>query len=127
MTDMATRERVRQAVELLIEVCHGLARQSGWWSRPDALDEKMTFVRLGLIHTEISEAFEAARKDKADSHLPEYPGLTVELADGFIRICDMSGGERLALSHAVVDKLAYNQVRADHKLEVRAQAGGKKV
>ena len=51
--------------------------------------------------------------------------LEVELADAVIRIFDMAGGLHLDLPGAIVEKLAYNASRADHKPEHRAQPGGK--
>ena len=66
---------------------------------------------LALIHSEISEALEADRKDLMDDKLPYRKGLEVELADAFIRICDMAGGLSMDLGGAVEEKLAYNTTR----------------
>lgn len=126
MDDPAVRADIRNAVRTITNICHGLARQAGWWNRPDALEPHMTLVRIGLEHSELSEAFEAARKNKMDDHLPHRRGLEVELADCLIRIGDHAGGEDLDLAGAVEEKLAYNQTRADHKPENRAKEGGKK-
>lgn len=42
-----------------------------------------------LMGSELSEAFEAIRKgNQPDSHLPQYPGESVELVDLFIRAID---------------------------------------
>lgn len=71
------------------------------------------------------EPLEGDRKGKMDEHLPHLPSRDVELADALIRICDTSGGFGLSLARAVVEKMAYNARRADHKLENRTQAGGK--
>lgn len=126
MSDPAVRVAIRDAVWTITDICHRLAKQAGWWDRPDARELHATLVRIGLEHSELSEAFEAARKNKMDDHLPHRRGLEVELADCLIRIADQAGGEELDLAGAVMEKLAYNQQRADHKPENRAKEGGKK-
>ncbi|MNG35486.1 hypothetical protein D3C84_1222390 [compost metagenome] len=66
------------------------------------------------------------RKNRDDEHLPHRKSVEVELADTLIRIFDFAGARNLDLAGAVIEKLAYNQRRADHKPEARAQADGKK-
>ncbi|MEP1253738.1 MAG: hypothetical protein ABJI29_03210, partial [Alphaproteobacteria bacterium] len=73
----------------------------------------------------ISEALEADRRGLLDDHLTHRPGVEVELADSLIRIADLAGALGLDLGGAVVEKMAYNANRADHKVAARA-AGGKK-
>ena len=70
-----------------------------------------TAQKLMLIVSEVSEALEADRKDLLDSHLPEYPGLQVELADAIIRILDMCGGYNIPIGEIVEAKLEYNASR----------------
>jgi hypothetical protein len=92
---------------------------------------------LALIHSEISEGLEGWRKDLSDNHLPQHKMLTVEMADALVRIFDLMGYirnnpnlfpeyEGLDLGRAFCEKIIYNGTRADHKLENRAGAGGKK-
>lgn len=81
---------------------------------------------IALIHSELSEALEADRKDLMDDKLPHRKGLEVELADAMIRILDMAGGLGLDIGGALVEKLEYNSNRADHKPENRLKEGGKK-
>lgn len=108
-------------IEKLQALCHGLAVASGWWDK-----ERNTGEALALIHSEISEALEADRKGLNDDHLPCRDGFEVELADALIRIFDLAGGRGLDLATAVIEKLAYNQQRVDHKREERSKEGGKK-
>jgi NTP pyrophosphatase (non-canonical NTP hydrolase) len=111
-----------------IRVCHGAAEEAGWYVDPktgEPLDRNIGEM-LCLMHSEISEAMEGYRKNLNDTHLPTYPMITVELADLLIRAFDLAGYLDLDLANAVLDKLEYNQNRADHKLENRAKEGGKK-
>lgn len=110
--------------------CHRLAAQSGWWNakdgtRIDPADPNVFGTKIALIHSEVSEALEGGRKNKRDDHLPHRPSVEVELADALIRIFDTAGAMGLDLAGAVIEKLAYNQQRADHKPENRYAEGGK--
>lgn len=111
-----------------IELCHLTAITSGWWKDPRTgkTVKRNKGELLALVHSEISEALEGFRKDKMDDHLPHRKAAEVELADALIRIFDMAGAYDLDLAGALIEKLEYNRKRADHKLENRAAAGGKK-
>lgn len=133
------------AVDLLVDRCHGASVAGGWWVGPHptdcgprATDNYLEHVRsntrfgkalsaekISLIHSEVSEALEGLRKGKADEHCPEFSSEEVEMADALIRIFDYAGARRLRLGAALVAKMAYNEVREDHKPESRAAAGGK--
>jgi NTP pyrophosphatase (non-canonical NTP hydrolase) len=95
----------------------------GWW--PENVNERNKGELIALMHSELSEALEALRKDRMDDHLPYRKGEEVELADAIIRILDYAGAFGLDLDGAVKEKLAYNKQRADHKLENRQKDGGK--
>lgn len=82
---------------------------------------------LMLVTTELAEAMEGHRKNKADDHLPHRKNFDVELCDALIRIFDMAGGLDIDLDAIVKEKLAYNNKRADHTIEGRLATNGKKV
>ena len=132
---------MKQAITLLQNTCHGMARDSGWWTdlktgertdtplfglHGDRASLKINVPeKLMLIVSELGEGMEAFRKGLKDDHLPHRMGLEVELADAVIRIADLADGIGLDLAGAIVEKLQYNQQRADHRLENRKASGGK--
>lgn len=96
----------------------------GWWD--EGVENRNKAELIALIHSEVSEALEALRKGLKDDHLPHRLGVEVELADAVIRILDMSGAFGYDIEGAIMEKLAYNKNRADHKRENRNKDGGKK-
>jgi hypothetical protein len=67
-------------------------KANGFW---DMGVENRSFAQhISLVHSEISEAVEADRKDLDDDKLPEYKGVPVELADTAIRILDWTGANK---------------------------------
>lgn len=75
---------------------------------------------IALMHSELSEALEAARQGyPKDEKLPQHSNFTVELADTVIRILNYAGEKNLQLAQAILDKMEYNESRP-HK------HGGKK-
>jgi plasmid maintenance system antidote protein VapI len=81
---------------------------------------------IALVHSELSEALEGHRKNLIDDKLPHRPMVEVELADAIIRIFDICEGLGYDLEGAYREKMAYNAVRADHKIENRLKENGKK-
>ena len=79
-----------------------------------------------LIHSEISEAMEGARKGLMDNHLKHRSMMEVELADAIIRIFDLAESKNFNLGETIYEKLEYNKNRADHKIKNRLKEGGKK-
>lgn len=67
--------------------------------------------RIALMHSELSEALEADRKDLMDDKLPHRKGTEVELADCLIRILDCAAWMGMDIDGAVQEKMAYNKTR----------------
>ena len=112
--------------------------KAGWWTdletKQDLAKEALHNTRLGkalvaeklcLVHSEISESMEAARKGLMDDKLPHRKGIEVELADAVIRILDLCGALELDIANAIAEKLSYNSSREDHRIESRMGVGGK--
>lgn len=81
---------------------------------------------LMLATSELAEALEGHRKSLMDDKLPHRLMFEVEIADCVIRLLDIAGGMDLDLGGAFEEKMAYNAQRADHKVESRRLADGKK-
>lgn len=78
----------------------------GFWA------DDNTGSKIALMHSELSEALEADRKDLPSEVLPEgFSGLEEELADCVIRILDFAGRYDLGLAGAIHAKLLYNLSR----------------
>lgn len=81
---------------------------------------------LMLAVSELAEAMEGDRKNLMDDKLPHRKMFDVELADCVIRLLDICGGMNIDLGAAFIEKMAFNAVRADHSIEGRKAADGKK-
>lgn len=128
MTNSDELTTMCSGINAAIKICHGAAVQGGWWNDINTgqrLDRNRGEL-LMLMVSELSEAFEGLRKNKADDHLPQRASVEVELADCLIRLFDMAGAYGYDLAGAMAEKIAYNAARADHKPENRAKPGGKK-
>lgn len=115
-------------IDELVELCHRDSVNSGWWNdleTGESLDRNFGEI-IALIHSEVSEAMEGHRKNKMDNHLPQFLSAEVEFADALIRIFDACGGFKYRLREAFMAKVEYNRIRADHKIENRKLADGKK-
>jgi NTP pyrophosphatase (non-canonical NTP hydrolase) len=136
-TEVGQAADARSAINDLATDIFNANVEAGWWTdikTGETLLGKDQFGRdrrnvgelLCLVHSEVSEAMEGYRKNLMDDKLPHRPMLEVELADAIIRILDIAGAHQLDLGGAIVEKRAYNASRADHKIENRQQANGKK-
>ena len=121
------KEGVETHIGLMVNDCHARAVKAGWFLDPQTGEsiERNVGEMLALIHSEVSEALEGYRRSLHDKHLPARLSIEVELADVIIRVFDLAGYLKLDLGGAFVEKLDYNQIRADHRLDARKN-GGKK-
>lgn len=130
--------KIYEGISQLQDSSHGNMLKAGWWmdleSGTDLIGEVRDGTRLGkalvaeklcLTHSEISEAMEGHRKGLMDDHLPHRSMVEVELADAYLRIADLAGALQVDLAGAVIEKMAYNAQREDHKIETRKLDDGK--
>ena len=112
--------------------------KAGWWTdlstgqnlveecrKGTRFGKALVAEKIALIHSEVSEGMEGARKGLQDDKLPHRPMLEVELADSIIRILDLGGALQLDIAGAIAEKREFNKSREDHQIENRAKKGGK--
>lgn len=140
------RQFLVDALNTYVQFIHKDNVAAGWWTingvemTPQAIDTSkwvtpfqshvkpwIVATKFALIHSEVSEAMEAYRRNSMDDKLPNNKGVEVELADAVIRIFDLVGalGFGHTFGETLLLKLDYNAVRADHKVEARQAKGGK--
>jgi hypothetical protein len=152
ITDNFTAQelRIADAINEFTDRCHEASYGAGWWHlkeggfnldlramvRGETNDDEFAVIfrrfakalvaeKLCLSHGEISEGMEGHRKGLMDDKLPHRSMLEVEIADTFIRLGDLAAALGLDVGSAIIEKMAFNSVRPDHKLENRMAAGGK--
>lgn len=135
MDENVMKKKIVKLFSELQEACHEASYNAGWWHCPITgkcyLDHPELMLlavptKLMLQVSEVAEAMEGDRKDLMDDKLPHRPAIEVEMADAIIRIFDLAGAKKLDLGGAVAEKMAFNTIRPDHKIENRRKAGGKK-
>lgn len=128
MISHSTLELAKLAFSALSREIYANNVKAGWFTNPVTRRrvDPDPLQKLMLMVTEISEAAEGVRKDLMDDKLPHRKMEEVELADVLVRLFEYAGWRDLDVGGAFVEKIAYNASRADHKIENRAAAGGKK-
>lgn len=93
-----------------IEAAHATAVSKGWHEKPRSFGDV-----CALFHSEISEAFEDARKGREFTEVQwegdKPTGIPIELADLAIRLFDFCGAEGIDLEKAIARKMEYNLTR----------------
>ncbi len=81
------------------ELCHGIAREKGFWEKDRNVGEA-----LMLVVTELAEAMEGYRHQDKDN-------FREELADTFIRLFDLCGGLGIDIQAEIEKKCEKNKAR----------------
>lgn len=99
-----------------------------WWIDIDTGLPKDRNVgeMLMLCVSELSEAMEGHRKNLMDDKLPHRKQFDVEIVDTFIRLFDIAHVMIPELDTIFKEKMVYNAIREDHKIENRLSEHGKK-
>lgn len=89
---------------------YSITASKGFWENGETRNQP---EMIALMHSELSEALEALRKDptKPDEKCPSHTNLEVELADCVVRIMDMSYALGLDVAGALTAKVRYNASR----------------
>lgn len=103
---------------------HTINRENGWWNqrmqtlailKEHGIDHapNLAIELIGLIHTEPSEAVEAARKHRQQSWADSKAKDTMvrELAGTVVRIMDMAEFFGLPLAEAILEEIKANAQR----------------
>lgn len=92
----------------IAELVHGISDGQGFW--PDA-DKTDISYKIAHLHSEISEAWEAARTGGADKNIEDMSGVEVQLADALGILMDMEVSMGLKISEALLRKIQFNKTR----------------
>lgn len=118
-----------EVVTVLNKLARTIRRRNEKWWIDIRTGEPLTrnFGELiALMHSELSEALEANRKNKMDDKLPHRKGEVTEIVDAMVRELDAVGGLGWdEFGEVFIEKLLFNAVRPDHQIEHRLGEEGK--
>ena len=96
---MQETELKGKTITEMCEICHGIAREKGFWDQDRNIGEA-----LMLVVTEIGEAMEGYRQEDHDN-------FREEIADTFIRLFDLCGGLKIDIEAEIAKKSIKNLSR----------------
>jgi len=90
------RSKIADGFAFFAAWCHAAQVKAGWWTDPQTglRKERNQGQLIALMHSEVSEAVEADRKNLMDDKLPLRKGVEVEIGDMLIRLGDFVGSLR---------------------------------
>lgn len=128
-------KEIADAGNLLAKECHAAA--ATWWIDTETGEDVRTWPKkffalwvsskLMLCVCEAAEGMEGHRKNLKDDKLPQHDMRAVELCDMIIRGFDLLGGLGYNAGTIIAEKMAFNAIRPDHKIENRIGEGGKSI
>lgn len=96
---MQETELKGKTISEMCAICHGIAKEKGFWDQERNIGEA-----LMLVVTELAEAMEGYRiKDNAN--------FKEEIADAFIRLFDLCGGLGIDIEEEIARKSMKNKGR----------------
>jgi len=125
-TNTITEDHFIRVFTAFADAAHANSRAKKFWDTRDAIVRACSEVseELGmaarkcvdsqnreLMHSELSEACEGARKNLMDDKCPQFEMEVVELADCVIRIIDHAAARKLPIAEAIIAKMRMNEGR----------------
>lgn len=126
-----------ELMESLRNVCHKNSKEHGFWNEDVVITQDGEFTtkpwnfgeKIALIHSELSEMFEAWRKNlkESDKNITiidskcrseddsigtrRITAIEEEMADTFIRLFDLCGKLDIDVGRVILAKMNYNKLR----------------